>query len=63
MSVSQNSGSLLGQQELLTVTKLAEAVLEETLALDGVGRDEKGEEISEDAAEFQSSSLIISFRR
>lgn len=43
MSVSENSGSLLEQQELLTVNKLVGVVLEETLTLDGVGKDENGE--------------------
>lgn len=44
MSVSENSGSLLEQQELLTVNKLVGVVLEETLTLDGVGKDGNGEE-------------------
>lgn len=56
MSVSENSGSLRQQQEISTVNKLVGAVLEETLTLDGDGRDEKGEKISEDPEEFQSSS-------
>lgn len=44
MSVSENSGSLLEQQELLTVNKSVGVVPEETLTSDGVGENENGEE-------------------